>query len=165
MRQVGLCRHRGARSPRCRISRSQSTSANAVFVGSFLKAARKHGWDIIGVDLGDDPRPLWMGDSSLGNATWPAVQHEVGTRDISSGRPLRLGSHWRLNERRNETMRDTSGRDNLCSWLLKVDVLVAWCRHRPTRGKRVMTVNDTWLRAFGRVHECHRATVACRLRE
>ncbi len=100
----------GQSPARCQTSRSQSTS-----VGSFLEAARKYGWDIIGVDLGDDPRPLWMGDSSLGNATWPAVQHEVSTRGISSGRPLRLGSHWRLNERRNETMRDKSGRDNLCS--------------------------------------------------
>ena len=70
-------------------------------------------------------------------------------------------------------MRSTSGRDNLCSWLLAAGVLVAWCRHRPTRRKTVMTVNDTWLRALDDVHSdvltnkhaYHRATVVCRVRE
>jgi len=70
-------------------------------------------------------------------------------------------------------MRNTSGRDNLCSWLLKAGVPVAWCRHRPTGRKTVMAVNDTWLRALDDVHSDvltnnhgrHRATVACRVRE
>ncbi len=44
-------------------------------------------------------------------------------------------------------MRHTDGRDNLCSWLLNTGGLSAWRRHRPTRRKTVMTVNDTWLRA------------------
>lgn len=67
-------------------------------------------------------------------------------------------------------MRDTSRRDNLSSWLLKAGVLIAWCHHRPTTRKAVMTVNDAWLRALGRdvftnSHAGHRATVACRVRE
>lgn len=95
----------------------------------------------------------------------PRTSYDEAPRGISSGHPLRLGSHYRLKDRCKKAMRDTSGRDNLCSWLFKAGVLIAWCRHRPTRRKRVVAVNDMWLRALGRVHECHRATVSCRLRE
>jgi hypothetical protein len=76
----------------------------------------------------------------------------LAARDISSGHPLRLGSHYRLKDRRKKAMRDTSGRDNLCSWLFKAGILIAWCRHRPTRRKTVMTVNDKWLRALDYAH-------------
>ncbi|WHZ25714.1 MAG: hypothetical protein OJF51_000509 [Nitrospira sp.] len=31
--------------------------------------------------------------------------------------------------------------------MAEAGVLVAWCRHRPTGHKTVMTVNDTWLHA------------------
>lgn len=65
----------------------------------------------------------------------------------------------------DEAMHDTSRRNGLCSWLFKAGVLIAWHRHRHTSRKTVMTVNDTWLRALGRVTNSHRATVACRVRE
>ncbi|MBS0183887.1 MAG: hypothetical protein JSS39_15980 [Nitrospira sp.] len=50
---------------------------------------------------------LWRGDFHLGIATGsmctvasqPDLQHEVGTRDIASGHPLRLRAHYRLQER------------------------------------------------------------------
>jgi len=64
-----------------------------------------------------------------------APSYDEAPRGISSGHPLRLGSHYRLKDRRQKAMRDTSGRDNLCSWLFKAGVLIAWCRHRPTRRK------------------------------
>ncbi|BFU90627.1 MAG: hypothetical protein NTAFB01_18140 [Nitrospira sp.] len=49
---------------------------------------------------------LWMGCFYLGSVTGAIctsqvsqiVQHEVGTRDIASGHPLRLGAHYRLQE-------------------------------------------------------------------
>jgi hypothetical protein len=75
------------------------------------------------------------------------------TRGVSSGHSLRIESHYcQKKSGVTKAMRDTSGQDNLCSWLFKAGVLIAWCRHRPTRRKTVMTVNDTWLRALGRVH-------------
>src|SRR6185312_16492456 len=122
---------------------------------------------------------LWMGDSSsLGKRHMArcvllriseTTSHiGTGTRGISSSRPLRLRSHCLPT-----VMRNTLRRDNLCSWLLAAGVLVAWCRHRTTRRKTVMTVNDKWLRALNYAHSDvltnnhapHRATVACRVRE
>ena len=52
------------------------------------------------------------------------------------------------------------GGDNLCSWLLKTGVLIAWCPHRPTNRR---TVNDTRLRAPDVFTNTHALTAPQRL--
>lgn len=75
------------------------------------------------------------------------------SRGCSSGLPPWLASHLAL-KAVIHLMLSKKGGDNLCSWLFKAGVLIAWCHNRPVSRKTVMTVNDAWLRALGRIY-CH----------